>query len=209
MNRKKQPAIVLLLILALLFLAACTNSLKQAEVKPQKSKIKKTKEVKVSSKKEEKKPEATQTAAQPSKKPYAIIETEKGRIVIELFPEVAPKTVANFIKLANQGFYNGLTWHRVVPGFVIQGGDPLGNGTGGPGYTIEAEFNNKKHVKGTVAMARSADPNSAGSQFYITLAPQPHLDGRYTVFGQTVEGTDVPEKIVQGDHMQKITIEYR
>jgi len=95
-------------------------------------------------------PEATATSQQaPTKKPFAVIETEKGRIVAELFPEVAPKTVANFIKLAEQGFYNGLTWHRVVPGFVIHGGDPLGNGTGGPGYTIPAEFNSKKHLKGT------------------------------------------------------------
>lgn len=208
MKRGKLP-VVFLLIIVLLLLGACTSQSYQAtNKKPKISERKKVKQSKVHLKKEATKAEPKKTAAS-GKKPYAIIETEKGRIVIELFPEVAPKTVANFIKLAEQGFYNGLTWHRVVPGFVIQGGDPLGNGTGGPGYTIEAEFNNKKHIKGTVAMARASDPNSAGSQFYITLAPQPHLDGNYTVFGQTVEGLDVPEKIVQGDHMQKITIEYR
>jgi len=201
------PLLLLSIILAL-FLAACSQSATPAKTKPKASKSK-TEPAKGQAK-EKKLPEATATSQQaPTKKPFAIIETEKGRIVAELFPEVAPKTVANFIKLAEQGFYNGLTWHRVVPGFVIQGGDPLGNGTGGPGYTIPAEFNSKKHLKGTVAMARAADPNSAGSQFYITLAPQPQLDGQYTVFGQTVEGLDVIDKIAVGDHMQKVTIEYR
>ncbi|MGB9553010.1 MAG: peptidylprolyl isomerase [bacterium] len=139
--------------------------------------------------------------------PLAIIETGKGTIKIEMYPQDAPNTVANFIYLAKKGFYNGLTFHRVEPGFVIQGGDPNGNGTGGPGYHIKAEFNSRKHLTGTVAMARSNDPNSAGSQFYICLAPQPSLDGKYTVFGQVIEGMDVVQKIQVGDKMLKVTVE--
>lgn len=145
----------------------------------------------------------------------AVIETNKGKIVIELYPNKAPSTVANFAKLANSGFYNGIKWHRVEPGFVIQGGDPLSkdedpnnDGTGGPGYMINAEFNDVKHVKGTVAMARQPqDPNSAGSQFYICLAPAPFLDGQYTVFGQVVEGLDVVDSIQKYDVMEKVYTE--
>jgi len=124
-----------------------------------------------------------------------------------MFPDSAPNTVANFIYLAKKGFYDGLTFHRVEPDFVIQGGDPNGNGTGGPGYHIKAEFNSRKHLEGTVAMARSDDPDSAGSQFYICLAPQPSLDGKYTVFGQVIEGMDVVKKIKVGDKMLKVTVE--
>jgi cyclophilin family peptidyl-prolyl cis-trans isomerase len=137
----------------------------------------------------------------------AVIETDKGTMVLELYPDVAPKTVANFVKLIGAGFYNGLTFHRVVPGFVIQGGDPKGDGTGGPGYTIEAEFSSKPHVRGTLAMARSSDPNSAGSQFYIALDRAPHLDNNYTVFGQLVEGMDVIDKIEVGDVMKRVYID--
>ena len=137
----------------------------------------------------------------------AIIEMAKGgRIVIEFYPKDAPNTVDNFVKLTNKGFYNGLTFHRVVPGFVAQGGDPSGNGTGGPGYQIKAEFNSQPHKTGTLAMARSSEPDSAGSQFYICLAPQPGLDGQYTVFGQVVEGMDLVNKIAIGDVMKKVTI---
>src|SRR5574340_1727921 len=113
-----------------------------------------------------------------------VLETVKGTIKFELYEKEAPITTKNFIDLTNKGFYNGLTFHRVVPGFVVQGGDPKGNGTGGPGYTIPAEFNAQKHVRGSVAMARSQHPDSAGSQFYITYGTQPHLDGSYTVFGR-------------------------
>lgn len=144
--------------------------------------------------------------AERAKSPRAIIEMEAGKIVAELYEKDAPGTVANFVKLAKQGFYDGLSFHRVEPGFVVQGGDPKGNGTGGPGYTIKDEFNMRKHLTGTVAMARTAAPNSAGSQFYITLAPQPALDGKYTVFGQVVEGMDVVMKIKRGDIMKKVTI---
>ena len=125
----------------------------------------------------------------------------------EFYPDDAPNTVDNFKKLTNKGYYDGLKFHRVEPGFVIQGGDPKGNGTGGPGYTIKAEFNKKLHLEGTVAMARSNDPDSAGSQFYICLAPAPFLDRKYTVFGQVTEGMDVVHKIAVNDVMEKVTIE--
>ncbi len=130
-----------------------------------------------------------------------------GEIVIDFFPEDAPKTVENFVTLAKKGFYDGLTFHRVVPGFVAQGGDPKGNGTGGPGYTIKAEFNQQKHVRGAVAMARSQHPDSAGSQFYITFGPQPHLDGNYTVFGKVVSGMEHVDRVAQGDRMTSVKIE--
>ncbi len=141
--------------------------------------------------------------------PIAVIITDKGTIKFKFFEKDAPNTVKNFIKLAEKGFYNGLTFHRVEPGFVIQGGDPNGNGTGGPGYTIKAEFNKRPHLDGTVAMARAAHPDSAGSQFYICLGPQPFLDGKYTVFGQVIEGLDVVHKIEVGDVMRKVYIEYK
>jgi len=140
-------------------------------------------------------------------KQSAVITLEKGgTIKIEFFPEDAPKTVENFITLAKKGFYDGLTFHRVVPGFVAQGGDPKGNGTGGPGYTVKAEFNKQKHMRGSVAMARASDPNSAGSQFYITFGPQPQLDGNYTVFGQVVSGMEVVDAIRIGDRMKSVKI---
>lgn len=144
--------------------------------------------------------------AAPTKSSRAVIEMATGKIVVELYENDAPGTVANFIKLIKSGFYNGLTFHRVEPGFVVQGGDPNGNGTGGPGYTIKDEVNARKHVTGAVAMAKTMAPNSAGSQFYITLAPQPMLDGRYTVFGQVVEGMDIVTKIKRGDIMKKVTV---
>ncbi len=138
----------------------------------------------------------------------ATIELEKGgKIVIELCPNLAPKTVENFEKLATKNFYNGLNFHRVEPGFVVQGGDPKGDGTGGPGYQIPDEFTRlKKHLRGTVAMAHSSAPNSAGSQFYICLGAAPHLDGGYAIFGQVVEGLDLIDKIVIGDKMKSVTI---
>ncbi|MDD5773272.1 MAG: peptidylprolyl isomerase [bacterium] len=140
-------------------------------------------------------------------KEVAVIQTKKGKIVFEFYQDDAPNTVDNFKKLANKGFYDGLKFHRVEPGFVIQGGDPKGNGTGGPGYQIKAEFNKQPHLEGTVAMARSQNPDSAGSQFYICLAPAPFLNGQYTVFGQVIEGIDVVHKIAVGDVMDKVTIE--
>lgn len=158
--------------------------------------------------------EQLRAPAEASTASRVVIETNKGKIIIELYPDKAPNTVANFVKLASSGFYNGIKWHRVEPGFVIQGGDPLSkdedpnnDGTGGPGYTINAEFNDIRHVKGTVAMARSQDPNSAGSQFYICLDAAPFLDGNYTVFGQVVEGLDVVDSIQKYDIMEKIYVE--
>ena len=140
--------------------------------------------------------------------PTAVIVMAKGgEIRIELFPEDAPKTVESFVTLSKNGFYDGLAFHRVVPGFVAQGGDPKGDGTGGPGYTVKAEFNARKHVRGTLAMARAQHPDSAGSQFYICFAPQPSLDGKYTVFGQVVSGMEVVDQIKIGDKMTTIRIE--
>ncbi|HKV55740.1 MAG TPA: peptidylprolyl isomerase [Candidatus Binataceae bacterium] len=143
---------------------------------------------------------------------YATIETDRGAVVIELYPTVAPKTVANFEKLSKDGFYNNLTFHRVEPGFVVQGGDPAGNGTGGPGYDVPAEISpTEKHLRGTVAMARKGDQvnperKSSGSQFYICLEPAPFLDGQYTIFGGVVEGMDVVDKIKVGDHIKKVSL---
>jgi cyclophilin family peptidyl-prolyl cis-trans isomerase len=137
----------------------------------------------------------------------ARITTGKGDIVFKFYPHDAPQHSAAFIKLARAGFYDGLTFHRVEPGFVIQGGDPSGNGTGGPGYQIDAEFNDNKHIKGTVAMARSSNPNSAGSQFYICLDDAPFLNKQYTVFGHVLEGQSVVDAIRVGDVMTAVTIE--
>ena len=137
--------------------------------------------------------------------PQVIMETDSGTIVLELFPKEAPITVENFLKLVNQKFYDGLVFHRVIPGFMIQGGDPKGNGSGGPGWTIQGEFGARKHVLGTLSMARTADPNSAGSQFFICVATAPHLDGQYAAFGQAVSGAEVAVKIstVPRDAMDK------
>jgi len=159
----------------------------------------------------------------------AVITTSKGIIAVEFYPKDAPETVANFVKLSKEGFYNNLKFHRVIPGFVAQGGDPqtkgeMGKdwtadpseamskkiplaGTGGPGYNVKAEFNAQKHLAGTLSMARSADPNSAGSQFYICLAPQPHLDGSYTVFGKVTSGMEAVLKLDVGDTIQSIIVE--
>jgi len=143
----------------------------------------------------------------------AVIKTDKGDIVLEFFPDVAPVTVASFLHLARTGFYDGTRFHRVEPGFVIQGGDPKSKdpnatdvGTGGPGYYLPAEFNDRLHETGTLAMARSSSPNSGGSQFYICLAPQPNLDGQYTVFGKVVSGMNVVNSIVPGDVIREVVI---
>lgn len=135
------------------------------------------------------------------------IETSKGSITLELFAKEAPRTVNNFLFLAGEGFYDDVTFHRVIPNFMIQGGDPTGTGTGGPGYRFEDEFEANPHRHGTGALSMAnAGPNTNGSQFFITHAPQPHLDGRHTVFGQTVAGQDVVDAIQQGDKIIGITI---
>jgi len=137
---------------------------------------------------------------------HVVIETDLGSIKIQLLPDVAPNTVANFKVLANNGYYDGIIFHRVIPGFMAQGGDPTGTGTGGPGYKVNAEFNATKHVRGSVAMARTADPDSAGSQFYICFGSQPHLDRQYTVFGQVVEGMDVVDQLKNGTVMNRVSL---
>src|SRR3954470_9810475 len=133
----------------------------------------------------------------------AVIKTTSGDMVVEFWPDVAPKTVENFKKLARKGFYDGTAFHRIIKDFMIQGGDPLTKdpsaesrwGTGDPGYKIKAEFNERKHTKGVLSMARSNNPDSAGSQFFIMLGPSPHLDGKYTAFGKLIKGEDVLDKI--------------
>jgi len=141
--------------------------------------------------------------------PIVTITMEDGQqILVELYPQVAPNTVANFISLVKKGFYNGLTFHRVIPGFMIQGGDPKGDGTGGPGYTIKGEFrangfeNKLKHERGVISMARAQDPDSAGSQFFIMVASAPQLDGQYAAFGKVRKGMDVVDQIVSADRDQ-------
>jgi peptidyl-prolyl cis-trans isomerase B (cyclophilin B) len=135
------------------------------------------------------------------------METTKGDIQLELFPEHAPKTVNNFVFLARDGFYDGVTFHRVIADFMIQGGDPTGSGRGGPGYRFEDEFrgNPLRHERGVISMA-NAGPGTNGSQFFITHVPTPHLDGRHTVFGKVTKGLDVVDSIEQGDAMIKVTV---
>ena len=137
--------------------------------------------------------------------PRAIISTDMGDMTVELWDDVAPNHVANFLKLASNGFYSNLVFHRIIPGFVIQGGCPKGDGTGGPGWQVKAEFNQREHQPGTLSMARSSHPDSAGSQFFVCLTREKcrHLDRQYTAFGQVVEGMDVVKKLgatpVSGD----------
>ena len=126
----------------------------------------------------------------------ATIETEAGTMVAELYPKLAPNTVNSFVFLAREGFYEGVIFHRVIPGFMIQGGDPTGTGEGGPGYELKAEFNDTPHDRGILSMARTADPDSAGSQFFVMHGRAPHLDNQYTVFGKVTKGVETIEKIV-------------
>ncbi len=159
--------------------------------------------------------EASAMTIDVSHKYTATISTEKGDIVVELFAKEAPKTVNNFVSLARDGFYDGTTFHRVIPNFMAQGGDPTGTGSGGPGYTFEDEISDKKHVTGALSMANSG-PNTNGSQFFITYSPQHHLDGKHSVFGQVIEGMNVLNKLTprdpvknpstMGDKIIKITI---
>ncbi|NLG93580.1 MAG: peptidylprolyl isomerase [Clostridiales bacterium] len=136
------------------------------------------------------------------KNPIVTITTNEGSMKIELYPNISPNTVNNFISLVKKGFYNGTIFHRVIPGFMIQGGDPEGTGMGGPGYSIKGEFsgngvkNDLKHTRGVISMARSMDPDSAGSQFFIMVADAPHLDGQYAAFGKVIEGIEEADRIV-------------
>lgn len=148
-----------------------------------------------------------------AKEEVAVVKTDKGTFVIEFYPESAPAAVENFKKLINLKFYDGLIFHRIVkdPGLnIVQGGCPKGTGYGGPGWTIVDEYTNpkqRKHVRGTIAMARGEIPNSSGSQFYICLSPQPHLDGSYTTFGGVIQGMEVVDTLVVGDVMKTIRLE--
>ena len=157
--------------------------------------------------------------------PIVTIEMENGKVMkAELYPEVAPNSVKNFIDLVNKGFYDGVIFHRVIPGFMIQGGDPDGTGMGGPGYSIRGEFamngyqNDLKHTRGVLSMARAMHPDSAGSQFFIMVADAPHLDGQYAAFGKVIEGIEVADEIVsaprdrrdrphEDQRMKKVTVE--
>jgi cyclophilin family peptidyl-prolyl cis-trans isomerase len=138
-------------------------------------------------------------------RPIASIETERGVVDLELFAPDAPLTVYNFITLARRGYFDGQAFHRVVPNFVVQGGDPRGDGNGGPGYAIRDELNRWRYLRGTLGMALSG-PNTGGSQFFVTHSPQPHLDGGYTVFGRMTAGGSVLDRIVQGDRIVRIRI---
>ncbi|MFA6412839.1 MAG: peptidylprolyl isomerase [Syntrophales bacterium] len=143
----------------------------------------------------------------PGKAYNVTMETSQGEIELELYPQYAPITVNNFVFLIREGYYDGVTFHRVIKNFVIQGGDPTGTGSGGPGYQFEDEFrgNPMKHETGSISMA-NAGPGTNGSQFFITHSPQPHLDGHHTVFGKVVKGQDVVNAIAQGDLMEKVTV---
>lgn len=144
----------------------------------------------------------------PKKSYNATIETTRGTIELELYPQHAPKTVNNFVFLAREGYYDGVSFHRVISNFMIQGGDPTGTGRGGPGYRFEDEVRNNplKHETGVISMA-NAGPNTNGSQFFITHSPQPHLDGKHTVFGKVTQGQDIVDAIRQGDKMTSVTIQ--
>ena len=152
---------------------------------------------------EEKKEEKKETTAATETKEVAVFKTSEGELVAEFWSDVAPKTVENFKKLAKSGFYDGTAFHRIIKGFMAQGGDPLTKdaskeamwGTGDPGYKIDAEFSEKKHVRGVLSMARSQDPNSAGSQFFLCFGPTPQLDGKYTAFGKVIKGDAVLDKL--------------
>jgi len=146
-------------------------------------------------------------AIDPTKTYTVSMETTRGTIVLDLYPEHAPITVNNFVFLVKEGYYDGVKFHRVIPNFVIQGGDPTATGTGGPGYRFEDEVKNNplKHLRGVISMA-NAGPGTNGSQFFITHSPQPHLDGKHTVFGKVVKGLEVVDAIKQGDEMVKVTV---
>ncbi len=176
----------------LCLLASCLSSKESAKERPKASNLA---------------TQALKTDRDGMSKARATIKTSYGDIIFKFYPEQAPVTVARFIELAQQGFYNGLLFHRVISNFVIQGGDPQGTGMGGSGQKLKAEFSDLQHIKGTVAMARAKDIHSADSQFYIALSTLPHLDKQYTVFGQVVSGLKILDKIKKGDKMIEVSIQ--
>ncbi len=185
----KKAFVLIFSVLLLFFLLGCG---KKEEVKTQKA------EEQPAQVAETKAPETKPISQEPivrDKNPIVVMETNYGPIELELFWKETPKTAENFLRLTNSGFYDGLTFHRIVPNFVVQGGDPAGDGTGGPGYSIPFEKANTKHLRGSLGMARSQDPNSAGSQFYICLKDLPNLDNNYVVFGKVIKGMDTVDKI--------------
>lgn len=191
-----QIAAIITAVATLIFTASCSGASPQISPSPTRTTMSNTKK--------------TYSSPPPmiidtSKQYTAVIETNKGKLVLELFAKNVPKTVNNFVFLAREGFYDGVTFHRVIPGFMAQGGDPTGTGSGSPGYKFADEFTSHKHVTGAVSMA-NAGSNTNGSQFFICYAPQSHLDGKHSVFGQLTEGMDVLKKIENGDVMQKVTI---
>lgn len=204
---------ILLVIFFLISITACmekSTPVPQKVTEPVKKEMEKPAELESNSDSEAKFKEPKIPTIDINKKYSAVIETEKGNIELELYAQDAPISVSNFVQLAEGGFYEGLTFHRVEPGFVVQGGDPLGNGTGGPGYTIVPEIKHE-HIEGALAWARTGDQvnperRSSGSQFYITLAATPFLDGAYTVFGKTTKGMDVVKKISRGDKIISIKV---
>ena len=217
MNARRVPTVLLVLVISGLIYGACTykkDSTGGGENQPIAAQTL-TQESPQSLQKEPKTMSPTPTASAVDlstddaglSKATVVINTSQGVIKYKFYSKDAPKTVARMVELIQQGFYNGLNFHRVVPGFVIQGGDPLGNGTGGSGQKLAAEFNDRRHLEGAVAMARAQDPNSADSQFYISLGRHPHLDRSYTVFGQVIEGMDVVKKIQMGDKMVSVKVE--
>ncbi len=206
----KRKAFYLVMVMALTCVA-CKSKAPQAqpEAMPEESVAKQHKEATMTGETKSWS-EPTEAAVDPTKKYTARIKTSKGDVICELYADKAPLSVTNFKYLADNGYYDGLTFHRVVPNFVVQGGDPTGTGTGGPGYTIPAEIG-PKHTKGALAWARTGDEvnperRSSGSQFYITLKATPFLDGAYSVFGQTIDGMEVVEQIRQGDVIETIEI---
>jgi len=189
-NRSVSRTVGTLLILATLLITSCTTTI--SEPTPTK------KPMSYSS--------PPQMTIDTNKQYIATIETEKGNLILELFVTDVPITVNNFVFLSREGFYDSTTFHRVIPDFMAQGGDPTGTGTGSPGYKFADEFTKHTHVTGTLSMA-NAGPNTNGSQFFITYAPQPHLDNHHSVFGQLIDGMDILKKLKNGDTIIRITIE--
>jgi peptidyl-prolyl cis-trans isomerase B (cyclophilin B) len=190
--------------LASAILLLCLLSFLSASAAPPSEKPSPEKLAPIATPKPERPGSASPAQGEKVRNPHVVIETDRGKMTLELFPDVAPKTVVRFTELVKKGFYNGLTFHRVLAKFLVQGGDPAGDGSGGSGVAIPAEFNERKHVAGTVGMARLRDPDSADSQFYICLEPQPFLDGQYTVFGQVVDGLEVMATVRENDIMRKV-----
>ncbi|KPL00256.1 MAG: hypothetical protein AMJ91_04940 [candidate division Zixibacteria bacterium SM23_73_3] len=186
----------ILCVLLTFFLAGCGGE-EEAQMEQTKGQVEEVTEAEEMAEAEEATKPITQEPIERDKNPIVVMETNFGDIELELFWDKTPKTAENFLRLVISEFYDGLTFHRVIPDFVVQGGCPLGNGTGGPGYSIDFEKADTKHHKGSLAMARSQDPNSAGSQFYICLKALPNLDGNYVVFGKTIKGMDAVDKIAQ------------